>query len=89
MAKSFFDPLGLFSSSNAAAPIQSLPVPTPSPPVTAANAQVVASETSFAKSQLAKKTFGDTVKAGDTGGFQAGQPGYPGGPTIGPTTYKK
>lgn len=78
-----------------AAQIQSAPVPTPAPPVTATNAEVVQAEQDVAQQNLLKKSVKKTIYAGDTGAFKVGQPGYPGQPglTAGglppPVSYKK
>ncbi len=81
------DPLGGFvtthlldKKSNAGSAINSLPVPNPSPPVTPANAQVLAAQNAFAKKQLNQYTIGDTIYAGATGGYKPGEAGYPGNP---------
>jgi hypothetical protein len=76
-------------SSPAASAINSLPVPTPQAPITAANAEVLQAQDAFAKASLLKKSVKDTIWAGDTGGFKPGEAGYPGGPTPGPLTYRK
>jgi len=81
--------LGKKPSSSAASAIDSLPVPTPQPPITPANAQVVQAEQDFAKASLLKKSVKRTILAGDTGGFRPGEAGYPGNPGPGPSTYKR
>jgi hypothetical protein len=75
-------------TSTAGAAIESLPVPVPTPPITSADAQVLAAESDFAKAKLNQFTVGDTIYAGNTGGFKPGEPGYPGGP-VAPKTFKK
>jgi hypothetical protein len=69
--------------------IQSAPVPTPAPPVTANAAEVIQAENDFAKENLLKKSVKKTIFAGDTGGFMPGggnmQGNAPGQP---PASYK-
>lgn len=68
--------------------IQSLPVPTPAPPVTASAAEVVQAEQDTAQQNLMKKSIKKTIFAGDSGGFQHGQGGAPGAPISPSTGYK-
>ena len=63
--------LGGGGSSGAAA-TQSAPVPTPAPPVTADNQSVIAAEQDMARQNLIKKSVKNTILAGDTGGYVAG-----------------
>lgn len=69
--------------------IDSLPVPTPQPPITAANAEVLQAQDAFAKANLLKKSVNKTIYAGDTGGYKPGEPGYPGNPGPAPMSYKR
>jgi hypothetical protein len=73
----------------AAQQINSAPVPTPAPPVTSTAADVIQAQQDVAQQNLIKKSVKKTVFAGDTGGFVQGQPGGPGAPISGPTTYKR
>ena len=69
--------------------IQSLPVPTPAPPVTGSSAEVVQAQQDLAQQNLMKKSIKKTIFAGDTA-FQPGQGGSPGnmGPNSG-SGFKK
>lgn len=67
--------------------IQSAPVPTPAPPVTANSAEVVQAEHDLAQQNLLKKSVKNTIKAGDTGGFNPANPNLPGAPAN-PATYR-
>lgn len=49
--------------------IQSAPVPTPAPPVTASSAEVIQAEHDMVQQNLLKKSIKQTIRAGDTGGF--------------------
>lgn len=75
--------------SSAASTIDSLPVPTPQPPITPANAEVLSAQNAFAKANLLKKSPLKDIYAGDTGGWKPGEAGFPGNPGPGPTTYKR
>ena len=79
----------LTKKSTAGNAISSLPVPVPQPPVTAASAEVLAEQSAFAKANLAKKSFADTVYAGNTGGYFPGEGGSPGLASPGPKSYMK
>lgn len=86
------DPFGLFNKKGTSAQantINALPIPTPTAPITAANAQVVSAQEQFAKQKLNQFTIGDTIYAGNTGGFKPGEAGYPGNPGAGPKTFKR
>jgi hypothetical protein len=72
-----------------AAAISSLPVPTPQPPITAANAEVLAAQQQYGKKLLSQFTIGDTIHAGNTGGYYPGEAGSPGTPGVAPKTYRK
>jgi hypothetical protein len=52
--------------------IESAPIPTPSPPVTTNNAEVIQAQQDLATSNLIKKSVKRTILAGDTGGYQPG-----------------
>ena len=96
-ALQWVDPIGgtivkdLTKSSNPAAAIDSLPVPTPAPPVAADAAEVIAAEQDYARQNLLKKSVKKTITpgGGDTGGFTLGEAGYPGMPQGGVSSYKK
>ncbi len=66
---------------NQSAAIQSAPVPTPAPPVTASSAEVVQAEQDTAQQNLLKKSVKKTIYAGDTGGYKPG--GEQAGPAFG------
>lgn len=71
--------------------IQSLPVPTPAPPVTGSAAEVVQAQQDLAQQNLMKKSIKKTIFAGDTA-FQPGQAGSPGNAMQGASPsagYKK
>lgn len=66
-----------------ASAIQSAPVPTPAPPVTASSAEVIQAEQDTAQQNLLKKSVKKTIFAGDTGGGMR-----PGGPGSNPTGFR-
>ena len=57
---------------NQAQQIESAPVPTPAPPVTANSAEVLQAEQDVAQQNLLKKSVKKTILAGDTGGWKTG-----------------
>lgn len=65
--------------------IQSAPVPTPAPPVTADNQAVVAAELQAQQANALKKTIKGTILAGDTGIYHQGS-GNPAGMATPNTT---
>ena len=65
------------SGGSAIQQVQAAPVPTPAPPVTTTNAQVVQAQHDLAQQELLKKNIKKTVYAGDTGGY--GKQGSPDG----------
>jgi hypothetical protein len=69
--------------------IASAPVPTPAPPVTSTNAEVIQSEHDLATSNLIKKSVKKTILAGDTGGYNPGAPGSVPGQAASPTAGYK
>lgn len=73
---------------NPANAIDSLPVPVPQPPITAANPEVLAAQSDFEKANLLKKSVKNTILAGDTGGFFKGEGGYPGSPASATQGFK-
>lgn len=71
---------GPFKQSNSGNAVDSLPIPNPQPPVSAAVASALNAMNAYAKSNAGKKSFADTVFAGNTGGYFPGESGYPGFP---------
>ena len=51
--------------------IQQAPVAEPAPPVTATSAEVVQAGSDLRRQEMLKKSIRSTIKAGDTGGFNA------------------
>ena len=74
--------------SNTASQIQSAPIPTPAPPVTTTQSEVVQAQMDTAQSNLMKKTLKKTVFAGDTGGYQLNTNAGGDGQMAQPTSYK-
>lgn len=64
--------LGWGFPSSPSAQIAAAPVPTPAPPVTSSNAEVISVEQDTARQNLAKKSVAQTVWAGDTAGYRPG-----------------
>lgn len=82
---SFLDPLNVFGKASTAQAdaISSAPVPTPSNPVSAANAGVVQAEHDFNQRNMLKKSMRKTIIAGDTGGYSPSSPLGAGGAAQG------
>ena len=74
--------------SSAAQQIQSAPVPTPAPPVTASSAEVIQAEHDLAQQNLMKKSVKKTIFAGDSGGYQLNTNAGGDGSKATPTSYK-
>lgn len=75
--------MGVFDSKgnpNPANAVNSLPIPNPQPPATPAGQQELNAMSAFARSNAGKKSFADTVFAGNTGGYFPGEGGSPGNP---------
>lgn len=70
----------LFGGNSGAQAVQSAPVPTPAPPVTADNPAVIAAEQDYAHQNLLKKSVKHTMLAGDTGGWNPANPSGAGAP---------
>ena len=70
-----------------ASAIESAPVPTPAPPVTADNPAVIQAEQDLAQQNLIKKSVAKTILAGDTGGYQPGAANAA-GQAQSPTSYR-
>jgi len=68
--------------------IDSLPVPTPQAPITAADPEVIAAEDDYTRAQLQKFGINKTVFAGNTMGYKPGEAGQPGTPGAAPATFK-
>ena len=79
-----------FKGESGAGLINSAPVPAPSPPVTMDSSEVVQAEQETAQQNLMKKSFKQTIQAGDTGGYMASaaQPAPVPGVTPGATYMK-
>lgn len=72
------DPTGkLFGKAPGADNAERTPVPLPTNPITAANAEVLHAQNDFARQNLLKKSIGRTILAGDTGGYNPAQPNSP------------
>lgn len=68
--------------------IESAPVPTPAPPVTADSQEVVAAELQAAQANALKKTIKGTILAGDTGIYSQKSGGIAGQPQSTVTGFK-
>ena len=74
-------------NNNAAQAVESAPVPTPAPPVTANDPSVIQAENDQAQATLLKKSVKRTIDAGDTAGFNPKNPNIAGAPAN-PTSFK-
>lgn len=66
--------MGSGGQPQAAQQIASAPVPTPAPPVTASSAEVIQAEHDMVQQNLLKKSIKQTIRAGDSGGFNPAGP---------------